>query len=89
MVTLDNIIFGYLIHDGQWPNTFRPSSTLLDVGGPSHVELQTKKNPTLGGTLVKGCTPSAHGNANNEKVYILIKHSILFYINYMFSYALI
>ena len=38
-------------------------------GGRSHVELSTKENPTLGGTLIKGCKPSLHSHADNQKVH--------------------
>ncbi|KAJ8428551.1 hypothetical protein Cgig2_030254 [Carnegiea gigantea] len=37
------------------------------VGGHSHVELSTKANPTSGGTLIKGCKPSLHSHAKNQK----------------------
>ncbi|KAJ8441799.1 hypothetical protein Cgig2_021489 [Carnegiea gigantea] len=36
-------------------------------GGRSHVELSTKANPTSGGTLIKGCKPSLHSHAENQK----------------------
>ena len=42
VVTFDNIIFGSLTHDGQQPNTFRPSSTLLDIGGVRPIVQQSK-----------------------------------------------
>ncbi|KAJ8440949.1 hypothetical protein Cgig2_020491 [Carnegiea gigantea] len=38
------------------------------VGGRSHVELSTKVNPTSGGTLIKGCKPSLHSHAENQKL---------------------
>ncbi|KAJ8425380.1 hypothetical protein Cgig2_011764 [Carnegiea gigantea] len=37
-------------------------------GGRSHVELSTKANTTSGGTLIKGCKPSLHSHAENQKL---------------------
>ena len=58
-------------------------------GGRSHVELLSKANPTSRGTLIKGCKPSLHSHAENQKVHISIKHSVFFNIKYMFSWLCI
>ena len=47
-------------------------------GGWSNVEPLTRGNPTLGGTLKKGCTLSTHSHEENHEVYIPIKLSVVF-----------
>ncbi|KAJ8429676.1 hypothetical protein Cgig2_015018 [Carnegiea gigantea] len=54
--------------DGVIPNA-QPSKHISfnHDGGRPHVELLTKANPTSGGTLIKGCKPSLHSRAENQK----------------------
>ncbi|KAJ8422690.1 hypothetical protein Cgig2_023940 [Carnegiea gigantea] len=67
-----------LNNGGVIPNA-QPSKhiTFNYDGGRSHEELSIKANPTSGGTLTKGCKPSLHSHAENQKlshaqVYILV-----------------
>ncbi|KAJ8438367.1 hypothetical protein Cgig2_027352 [Carnegiea gigantea] len=57
-----------LNNDGVIPNA-QPSKhiTFNHDGGRSHEELSIKANPTSGGTLTKGCKPSLHKHAENQK----------------------
>ncbi|KAJ8445871.1 hypothetical protein Cgig2_000183 [Carnegiea gigantea] len=57
-----------LNNGGVIPNA-QPSKHVAfnHVGGRSHVELSTKANPTSGSTLIKGCKPSLHSHAENQK----------------------
>ncbi|KAJ8420688.1 hypothetical protein Cgig2_012582 [Carnegiea gigantea] len=58
-----------LNNGGVIPNA-QPSKHIAfnHVGGRSCVELSTKANPTSGGTLIKGCKPSLHSHAENQKL---------------------
>ena len=76
-----------LLNNGGVIANAQPSKhiTFNHDGGRSHEELSIKANPTSGGTLTKGCKPSLHSHAENQKVHISIKHSIFFTIKYMLS----
>ncbi|KAJ8425358.1 hypothetical protein Cgig2_021921 [Carnegiea gigantea] len=60
-----------LNNGGVIPNA-QPSKhiTFNHDGGRSHEELSIKANPTSGGTLTKGCKPSLHSHAENQKVHL-------------------
>ncbi|KAJ8426229.1 hypothetical protein Cgig2_030647 [Carnegiea gigantea] len=58
-----------VLNDGGVIPNAQPSKHIAfnHDGGHSHVELSTKVNPTSGGTLIKGCKPSLHSHAENQK----------------------
>ncbi|KAJ8432481.1 hypothetical protein Cgig2_012699 [Carnegiea gigantea] len=59
-----------LLNDGGVIPNAQPSKHIAfnHDSGRSHVELPTKANPTSGGTLIKGCKPSLHSHAENQKL---------------------
>ncbi|KAJ8429986.1 hypothetical protein Cgig2_032824 [Carnegiea gigantea] len=56
-------------------------------GGRSYVELSTKANPTSGGTLIKGCKPSLHSHAENQKKFCGNGQASQKHSCYIFTYA--